>query len=149
MRQRFARLIPYFGYPKSAWVVVFLATALAACTEPLIPAALRPLLDRGFQKGSLQLWIIPATLIALFSIRGVAGYVAEMAITKVTSKGLSNLRQAMFEKLQSAKLGLFAEQNASELANTIVYEVHNGSSLLVNSIMALIRDTVTMLALVG
>ena len=149
LRQRFARLIPYFGYPKSAWVVVFLATALAACTEPLIPAALRPLLDRGFQKGSLQLWIIPATLIALFGIRGVAGYVAEMAITKVTSKGLSKLRQAMFEKLQSAKLGLFAEQNASELANTIVYEVHNGSSLLVNSIMALIRDTVTMLALVG
>ena len=149
LRQRFARLIPYFGYPKSAWFVVFLATALAACTEPLIPAALRPLLDRGFQKGRIELWIIPVTLIALFGIRGAAGFVAEMAVTKVTAKGLSHLRQAMFDKLLNAKFVLFATQSSSELANTVVYEVHNGSTLLVNSIMALVRDTVTLIALVG
>ncbi len=149
LRQRFARLIPYFGYPKSAWVVVFLATALAACTEPLIPAALRPLLDRGFQKGSIQLWIIPVTLITLFGVRGIAGFVAEIAVTKVTAKGLSNMRQAMFDKILNAKFTLFADQTSSELANTVVYEVHNGSNLLVNSIMALVRDAVTLLALVG
>ena len=149
LRQRFARLIPYFGYPKSAWLIVFLATALAACTEPLIPAALRPLLDRGFQKGRIELWIIPVTLIALFGIRGVAGFVAEMAVTKVTAKGLSHLRQAMFGKLLNAKFVLFANQSSSELANTVVYEVHNGSTLLVNSIMALVRDAVTLIALVG
>ncbi|MDO8772089.1 MAG: lipid A export permease/ATP-binding protein MsbA [Burkholderiaceae bacterium] len=149
LRQRFARLIPYFGYPKSAWMVVFLATALAACTEPLIPAALRPLLDRGFQKGRIDLWIIPVTLIALFGIRGIAGFVAEMAVTKVTAKGLSHLRQAMFGKLLNSKFVLFANQSSSELANTVVYEVHNGSTLLVNSIMALVRDAVTLIALVG
>lgn len=149
LRQRFARLIPYFGYPKSAWLVVFLATALAASTEPLIPAALRPLLDRGFQKGRIELWIIPVTLITLFGVRGAAGFLAEMAVTKVTAKGLSHLRQAMFGKLLNAKFVLFANQSSSELANTVVYEVHNGSTLLVNSIMALVRDAVTMLALVG
>jgi ATP-binding cassette, subfamily B, bacterial MsbA len=118
LRQRFARLIPYFGYPKSAWLVVFLATALAASTEPLIPAALRPLLDRGFQKGRIELWIIPVTLIALFGVRGAAGFLAEMAVTKVTAKGLSHLRQAMFGKLLNAKFMLFANQSSSELANT-------------------------------
>lgn len=149
LRQRFARLIPYFGQPKSAWIIAFFAVAIAACTEPLIPAALKPLLDRGFTKGSLQVWIIPVTLIALFGVRGIAGFVAEMAVTKVTSKGLMKLRQAMFAKVLDAKFGLFAEQNSSELANTVVYEVNNGSSLLVNSLMALVRDTVTMVALVG
>ena len=115
----------------------------------MIPAALKPLLDRGFTKGSLQVWIIPVTLIALFGVRGIAGFVAEMAVTKVTSKGLMKLRQAMFSKVLDAKFGLFADQTSSELANTVVYEVNNGSTLLVNSLMALVRDTVTMIALVG
>ena len=115
----------------------------------MIPAALKPLLDRGFTKGSLQVWIIPATLIALFGVRGIAGFVAELAVTKVTSKGLMKLRQAMFSKVLDAKFELFADQTSSELANTVVYEVNNGSTLLVNSLMALVRDTVTMIALVG
>jgi ATP-binding cassette, subfamily B, bacterial MsbA len=149
LRQRFARLLPYFGQPKSAWITAFFAVAIAACTEPLIPAALKPLLDRGFTKGSLQVWIIPATLIALFGIRGIAGFVAELAVTKVTSKGLMKLRLAMFSKVLDAKFGLFADKTSSELANTVVYEVNNGSTLLVNSLMALVRDTVTMIALVG
>jgi ATP-binding cassette, subfamily B, bacterial MsbA len=149
LRQRFARLIPFFGQPKSAWIIAFLAVTIAACTEPLIPAALKPLLDRGFTKGRLELWIIPVTLIALFGVRGVAGFVAELAVTRVTSKGLMQLRQAMFSKVLDAKFGLFADQTSSELANTLVYEVNNGSNLLVNSLMALVRDTVTLIALVG
>jgi ATP-binding cassette, subfamily B, bacterial MsbA len=149
LRQRFARLVPYFGQPKSAWIIAFLAVAIAACTEPMIPAALKPLLDRGFTKGRLQVWIIPVTLIALFGVRGIAGFVAEMAVTKVTSKGLMQLRQAMFSKVLDAKFGLFADKNSSELANTVVYEVNSGSTLLVNSLMALVRDTVTLIALVG
>jgi ATP-binding cassette, subfamily B, bacterial MsbA len=149
LRQRFARLIPYFGQPKSAWIIAFFAVAIAACTEPLIPAALKPLLDRGFTKGRLDLWIIPVTLLALFGVRGIAGFIAELAVTKVTSKGLMKLRQAMFGKVLDAKFGLFTDQSSSELANTVVYEVNSGSSLLVNSLMALVRDTVTMIALVG
>ncbi len=149
LRQRFARLLPYFGQPKSAWIIAFLAVTIAACTEPMIPAALKPLLDRGFTKGSLSVWIIPVTLIALFGVRGIAGFIAELAVTKVTSKGLMKLRQAMFTKVLDAKFELFADQTSSELANTVVYEVNNGSSLLVNSLMALVRDTVTMVALVG
>jgi ATP-binding cassette, subfamily B, bacterial MsbA len=149
VRQRFARLTPFFGQPKSAWIIAFLAVAIAACTEPMIPAALKPLLDRGFQKGSLRIWIIPVTLIALFGVRGIAGFVAELAVAKVTSKGLMKLRQAMFSKVLDAKFNLFADQTSSELANTVVYEVNNGSTLLVNSLMALVRDTVTMIALVG
>ena len=149
MRQRFSRLLPYFGEPKSAWIIAFLAVAIAACTEPMIPAALKPLLDRGFTKGSLKVWIIPVTLIALFGIRGLAGFVAELAVSSVTSKGLMKLRQAMFSRVLDAKFGLFADKTSSELANTVVYEVNNGSTLLVNSLMALVRDTVTMIALVG
>lgn len=146
---RFQRLSPYFFTQKGAWLLAVVATALAAATEPLIPAAFKLLLDRGFQKGSLAIWQVPATILSIFALRGVAGYVTELVLTKITATGLKKLRQQMFDKLLNAQLSLFKKQSGSEIANTVVYEVQNGSLLLVNSIISLVRDSVTLIALIA
>ncbi|HMS26262.1 MAG TPA: lipid A export permease/ATP-binding protein MsbA [Burkholderiaceae bacterium] len=148
LQQRFARLVPYFGSPKSAWFIVFFATALAAATEPLIPAALKLLLDRGFQKGRIDIWMVPVTIIGIFALRGLAGYIAEITVTKITAKGLMRMRRDMFDKLLNAKFKLFSDQTASELANSVVYEVNSGAGLLVGAIVSLTRDVVTLVALI-
>ena len=147
--KRLARLWPFFGRPLSVWATAAGATLLLALSEPLIPALLKPLLDRGFQKGALPLWLVPVALILLFGVRGMCSFVAQVAMTKITSQGLQVLRKAMFEKLLDARLALFARDSSSALANTIVYEVQSGSSLLVNALMTLTRNSLTLLALVG
>lgn len=147
--KRFNRLSPYFFTQKGAWLLAVVATAIAAATEPLIPAAFKLLLDRGFQKGAIEIWQVPATILSIFALRGVAGYVTELVLTNITASGLKKLRQQMFDKLLTAKLDLFKNQSGSELANTVVYEVQNGSMLLVNSIISLVRDGVTLFALVA
>ena len=147
MGQRLRRIWPYFNQSPSAWAIAIGATVLASATEPLVPALLQPLLDKGFQKGGIDLWTIPVALLLLFGVRGLAGFVAQIALAKVTNLGLLALRKAMFNKLLSARLDLFSSQSASALANTVVYEVQNGSSMLVNSIMGLTRDSLTLLAL--
>lgn len=131
------------------WFVAVGATVVAALTEPLIPALLQPLLDKGFNKGEFNLWIVPLTLISLFGVRGLAGFVAQVALAKFTNAGLFNLRQAMFKKLLSAELPLFTKQSSSTLTNTLVYEVQNGSAMLTGAFMGLVKDTFTLLALVG
>ena len=146
--KRMARLWPYFGRPISVWALAAGATLLLAISEPLIPALLQPLLDRGFQKGSLPLWIVPVTLILLFGVRGLCSFVAQVAMTRITSHGLMVLRKKMFEKLLDARLALFSGQSSSALANTIVYEVQSGSTLLVSALMTLTRNSLTLLALV-
>ena len=45
---RLRRLAPYFLGAKRPWAIATLATIVAAATEPLIPALLKPLLDQGF-----------------------------------------------------------------------------------------------------
>jgi subfamily B ATP-binding cassette protein MsbA len=147
--QRLRRIWPYFNQSPTAWAVAIGATVVASATEPLVPALLQPLLDKGFQKGGIDLWMIPLSLILLFGVRGFAGFVAQIALAKVTNLGLLELRKAMFAKLLSARLDLFSSQSASTLANTVVYEVQNGSTLLVNAVMGLTRDTLTLLALSG
>jgi len=131
------------------WFLAVAATVVAALTEPLIPALLQPLLDRGFNKGEFNLWIVPLTLISLFGVRGLAGFIAQIALARFTNSGLLNLRQAMFKKLLTAELPLFTNQSSSTLTNTLVYEVQTGSAMLTGAFMGLVRDTFTLLALVG
>ncbi len=147
--KRFWRVWPYFSKSRRAWAVAILATIAASATEPFIPALLKPLLDRGFQNGSLDLWQVPAALMLLFTIRGLSGFVAQYALTEVTNDGLQALRKAMFDKLLTARLSLFAEQTSSAISNTVVYEVYNGSVILNNALIKLARDLLTMLALIA
>ncbi len=144
------RLWPYFSSSKSGWILAIAATLMASATEPMVPALLKPLLDHGFKTdGALNIWHVPVALMLLFSVRGLAGFLAQFGLARVTNLGLQKLREAMFDKILSARLGLFTEQTSSTIANTVVYEVQNGSNLLVNAVMRLARDVLSMLALVG
>lgn len=145
----FRRLVPYFGKARGAWLLAVTATIVAAATEPLIPALLKPLLDRGFQQGSFSLWLVPASLLLLFGVRGLAGFLAQLALAKVANDGMMALRQAMFARVLNADMALFSRQSASALSNTVVYEVQTGAGLLVGALLSLARDSLTLLALLG
>ena len=71
------------------------------------------------------------------------------ALSYTASLGLLNLRRAMFARLNDAQLSLFAKQSASKLSNTLVYEVQTGSTMLVNALLGLTKDSLTLLALLG
>ena len=147
--KRLGRLWPYFGRPLWVWATAAGSTVLLALSEPLIPALLKPLLDRGFQQGSLPIWVVPVSLILLFGLRGICSFVSQIAMTRITSEGLKVLRKTMFAKLLDSRLSLFAKDSSSALANTVVYEVQSGSSLLIGALMTLTRNGLTLLALVG
>ena len=149
VKQRLRRVWPYFSRSKSGWAIAVTATVVASATEPFIPALLKPLLDRGFQQSNFNLWLVPLFLMLLFTMRGLAGFIAQLALAKVTNDGLQAMRTAMFGKLLTARLSLFSSQSASAIANTVVYEVYNGSALLMNAIMKLARDLLTLLALIS
>ena len=144
---RLKRLLPYFGGLRGTWAIVALGAIVGAATEPMIPALLKPLLDHGFEQGELEIWKIPAALLLLFGVRGLAGYISQIGLTKITNHGLMAMRRAMFDKILSSHLKLFTDQSSSALSNTLVYEVQTGSVMLVNSILSLTRNTLTLLAL--
>jgi subfamily B ATP-binding cassette protein MsbA len=147
--QRMLRLWPYFRSAKAGIVLATGATIAGALTEPMIPALLKALLDSGFGNGQVAIWMVPVSLIGLFGLRGLAVFLAQYALAHTANQGLLNLRTAMFRKMGRAHMGLFADQSASKLSNTLVYEVQNGASTLVNALLSLAKDGLTMLALLG
>ncbi|WOO33375.1 lipid A export permease/ATP-binding protein MsbA [Diaphorobacter limosus] len=146
---RLRRLHAYFGYQRLAWAMALLATVVAAITEPLIPALLKPLLDQGFTEGSLNLWMVPTAIIGVFLVRGLAQFTGQYALSRIANEGMLRLRTALFERLLAADMALFRQQSASTLSNTVVYEVQTGFTSLVQALIGVSRDGFTLVALLG
>ena len=145
--QRFARITPYFRHSRLAVVVAFVASLIGALTEPLIPELMRPLLDQGFGAGKLPLWAVPVAIVGIFALRGAAGFIAQYALSWAAHRGVQDLREALFQRILTAQPAMFAQHSASSLTNTLVYEVQNGALQLVNSLLTLLKDSLTLLAL--
>ena len=146
---RLKRVAPWFSGHPGALALGIVGIFVGAATEPAIPAMMKPLLDSGFDRGTLDLWMIPVVLLLLFGIRGFAGFIAAYCLARVTNYSMERLRQRLFEKLLRANPQLFTDKHTSGLTNTMVYEVNNGSSLLVSTMLAFAKDLVTLLALLG
>ena len=147
--QRLKRVAPWFAGHPGALALGIVGILIGSATEPAIPALMKPLLDNGFDRGTLELWKIPAVLLLLFGVRGFAGFIAAYCLARVTNYSMERLRQRLFEKLLRAAPQLFADKHTSGLTNTMVYEVNNGASLLVSTMLSFAKDLVTLLALLG
>jgi len=147
--QRLKRVAPWFAGHPGALALGIVGILIGSATEPAIPALMKPLLDSGFDRGTLELWKIPAVLLLLFGVRGFAGFIAAYCLARVTNYSMERMRQRLFEKLLRADPQLFADKHTSGLTNTMVYEVNNGASLLVSTMLSFAKDLVTLLALLG
>jgi ATP-binding cassette, subfamily B, bacterial MsbA len=144
-------LVPYFKGSGIALPAMLVAVLVGATTEPAIPALMKPLLDTGFQSGALNLWLVPTAILGLFALRGIAGFVAQYALAFMANHAMNNLRSKLFSKVLTADLTLFSQfsAGASGLSNTVVYEVQTGTTLLVNALLSLVKDSLTLVALMG
>lgn len=128
-------------------MLVVAGALVNAMTEPMIPALLKPLLDRGFQQGSLEIWTVPVTLLLLFGVRGMASYLSQVGLTRISNHGLLLMRRAIFNKILVADMRLFSTQTSSALSNSVVYEAQTGAILLISSFLSLTRNGLTLIAL--
>ena len=149
LRQRLARLAPYFASGRKGFVAAIAAASVAAATEPLVPALMKPLLDQGFAGGGIPLWVVPLAIIGIFVIRGSSQFITQYSLAWATTRGVLALRQAMFTQLLRASPALFTQQSATSLTNTVVYEVTQGANQLVGALLTVLRDSLTLVALLG
>jgi subfamily B ATP-binding cassette protein MsbA len=147
--QRFARLLPYVRTSRIGLVAAAIGSIITASTEPLIPLLMQKLLDQGFSKGQLALWLVPVAIIGLFAVRSISGFIAEYSLAWTANRAIAQLREHMFARLLSSAPALFAQQTASRMTNTLVYEAQHGVNMLVSSVLSLARDSLSLVALLA
>ena len=126
------------------------AMAIVAATETSIPALMKPLLDRGFT-GELnsKLWLVPVFLVGLAIVRSLAQFLSNYLLTRVINSVLLKLREQMFQTLLHASTTFFQKNSASNLINAVVFEVNNILTIMGGMLITLVRDSLTVVGLMG
>jgi subfamily B ATP-binding cassette protein MsbA len=145
--EQLRRIWPYFAALKVGFVTAAAATCIVAASEPLVPWLLQQMLDRGFRDTGLPLWWVPLMLIGVFGLRGVATFTSQYALAWTALRGTEALRGDLFRRLLNAHPRLYTDRPSSSLINTVAYEVQTGAQLLSMSLLDLIRDALTLVAL--
>jgi subfamily B ATP-binding cassette protein MsbA len=147
--ERLRRIAPFFAGSRRGFVLAVVGALVAAATEPAIPALLKVLLDDGIRQNSFPLWAVPIAVIGLTAIRGAAGFLSQYGLAWAANRGTMQMRQAMFQRVLDAEPALFSRNTASNLVNTLTFEVQNGATQLVYSLQSLVGDSLRFLALLG
>jgi ATP-binding cassette, subfamily B, bacterial MsbA len=147
--QRLARLKPYLRNSHAGLGAAVAGAFITAATEPLVPVLMSFLLDKGFTAGTLPMWVVPLAIISLFALRSFSGFISQYGLAWTATRTVLRLREKLFERLLVNEPGLLSRSTASGMTNTLVYETQMGVTSLVGCLLTLVRDTLTLIALLG
>ena len=151
-------LLPYFAGTRWAFVVAAVGAAIAAVCETGVAWLMVPLIDNGTKAIPIKwiaelphppIWAIPVALVGLFAVRGAAGFVVDYTLAWASNAATLRLRSQLFSRLLDGHPQLFVTRSASSLMNTVVYEVLGGVNHLVGAMQTLLKDSFSVVALLG
>lgn len=149
-REIYLRLLGYVRPYWKGFALTIIATALAAATDPLFPALMKPLLDTGFGKIE-SAWVawLPLAIVGIFVLRGVMGFLASYGMSWVANHVITDLRQKMFERLVRLPTSYFDAHASSVPTTRIAYDVNGVAFAATSTLTVLIRDSLSVIGLVG
>ena len=149
-RAIYLRLLGFVRPYRKVFILAMLGMALTATTEPMFPAIMKQLLDTGFvAKNQTDLYLIPLALVAIFVARGFLTYFTSYTLAWVTNRVVMDLRRQMFARLLSLPTRYYDDQSSGRLISKVAYDVNNVTSAATNVLTALVRDSLTIVCLLG
>jgi ATP-binding cassette, subfamily B, bacterial MsbA len=139
------------GYLRPYWkafVLAIIGMVCTAATEPVFPAIMKYLLDHGFQvQDTYQVWLIPASIVALFIVRGILSFLTSYLMTWISTHLVTDLRRELFAKLLILPVQTFYEQSGGTLISRIMYDTSNVNQAATGVLVTTVRESLTAIAL--
>ncbi len=149
-KELYFRLLGYVRPHARVFALSMVGTMAAAATEPLIPALIQPLLDGSFvEKDPRTIQLMPVLLVTVFLVRGLAGFVGSVAMEWVAHRVVMALREALFTRLLTLPTRYFDDHSAGNLLSRLTYDVSQVMSATTQALMTLVKDSLTVIGLLG
>ncbi len=146
----YRRLMAYTRPYLRGFGLALAGMVVAAATEPLLPALMKPLLDQGFvAKTGLEVWYVPAAIIAIFVTRGIATFTSNYALSWVANKVLADMRREMFGHMLRLPASDFEREASGLLISKIVFEVNNVTIAATRVLTTVVRDSLVIVGLLS
>lgn len=140
----FRMVLPY----KGRLALAFIGMIITASTEPMFPAVMKILLDKGFAgKPTFQLWLVPVAVIGIFVLRGFSTFATSYLMTWITTQLLSQLRAQMFARMLEVSAAYYTSNSMGKIINSMMYEVQQIVDMIRNVLTSLVRDALTVVGL--
>jgi len=146
----YRRLLSYVVPHWKAFVVATIALIIVAGTETGFAMLMKPMMDGSFVERDQDVirWT-PVVLIALFFVRGIASYLSEYWMAWVARRVIKVLRGEMFEQLLKLPVSFYDSSPSGNLISKLIYDVEQVAMAATDVITILVRDTITVIGLLG
>jgi subfamily B ATP-binding cassette protein MsbA len=145
-RRLLSHVMPY----RWEFLAAIVGMVVTAATEPLLPALLKPMLDKSFVHKDPQ-WIrwVPVMLLGLFVLRGVANFISKFAMNWVGNKVVMDLRGRMFERLLQLPIRYYDDHPSGTLISKLVFDASQVMTAATTVVTNLVTDSCVVVGLLG
>jgi len=146
----YRRLLRYIMPYKGMIAITLFAIITIAAMEPAIAMVLKELVDESLiAKNPDSFVLIPLMLAGVFIIKGIAEYFSKVFSQWIAQKAILAIRKDMYHKIQHLPFAVFQSYSTGQLMSKITYDVPQASNALSTAWVTLIRDTLTVMALLA
>jgi subfamily B ATP-binding cassette protein MsbA len=146
-RQLYFRLLAYVSPYRWAFAGAVLGMMVAGASNGALAYYLEPVINKLFvEHDPAMLVVIPAGIVLIFLISGVASFAAGYGTQWVANRVMMDLRVAMFARLVRLPVRYYDEHTSGSLMSRIANDVQGVAVASTGAITALVRDSVTLLS---
>ncbi len=174
-RALYGRLLRFVGPYRGIFGLAIAALILEAMVQPLLPLVFERLLDGAFQSaamaqsapqvaaianfsilGSMRAWLrelpilwLPAFVVAMFVVRGIANFVGDYLMHWVGNKVVEDLRKTAFDRLLRLPSRFFDHQPTGTLTSKLTYDCAQVTQASSQAVTSLVQDSATLIVLLA
>ena len=150
-RELYLRLLTYVRPYWKVFLVALGAMALSSLAEPVFPAMMKQLLDKGFSKASGEWdWLFyPLAIMGIFLARAIFGFIGDYAMSWVSNNVITEMRQAMFVRMIRLPTRYYSDNLSGRLMSRVAYDVTGVAGAATNALTSLIKDSLSMVGLLA
>jgi len=146
----YRRLLNYILPFKGMIAITLLALVTIAVMEPATAWVLKELVDESLIAKDPDSFVkMPLLLAGIFIIKGIAEYFSKVFSQWIAQKAILAIREDMYYKMQHLPFGVFQGYGTGKLMSKITYDVPQASTALSTAWVTLIRDSLTIIALIS
>jgi len=144
------RLLPYLRPYRLRFAQAAAAMVVVAAVNGATIYLLKPIIDQALiSKDFHWLWLAIFGVPALIALKTVAGYVQNYLMSWIGQRGAQTLREELFRHLHTLSLDYYTENKSAEVLARVTNDLSNVQSSLQFLPLYLIRDTLTVFALMS
>lgn len=148
--QIYRRLVSYSAQYWRYLVFAVIGLILSALTQPLFAWIMGPLLDQAILKRDpVVIQWLPAGILGIFLLRGVAMFVASYYMSWVGRKIVQQIRGEVFEHLLRLPVRYFQQKTPGELLAHLTYYTDQLATAATRGITVLIQESATIIGLLA